>query len=96
MPYNLIICINEGNISIKYPLDINFSFLNLQFPVEYNYKLTGTIKKSVEKGRVSYECIYLSNGKWVVSDGYGYMEINSPYEHQFGNVIMLFYSSKNL
>ena len=80
----------------------NFNIQNLKYPINLNlnnfgqYNLKGVIKKIVVNEEKHFECIYLDNNLWILTDGYK-KEIwnSSPLNHSKGNVVMLFYSNKN-
>ena len=93
LPINLIIFFkNEGQTSINYPININFS--NIIPENNNNYNLKGIIKKSVFKDKNYFVSLYPQNNNWVCSDGYQYNYYQSPLEHSAGNVVTLFYSSQ--
>ena len=96
LPINLIIYIkNVENTSIMYPITIDFSFLQTQNE-KRNYSLKGVIKKLVKNDKSFFACLYPNTqiGYWILSDGFSFQQFKSPYEHNIGNVVMLFYSSQ--
>ena len=99
LPYNLIICFsgekpNYDNKYIKYSLIVDFSKLGIKCnPFIYNLK--GIIKCYFQNEKKYYICIYQDYGQkqWVMSDGYSKSFIDTPFNHNIGDIIMLFYSS---
>ena len=90
LPKNLIIYFkNEGQTSINYPINIDFSTLKLGNNEIYN--LNAIIKKSSKNEEIVFECLYPENNNWTLSNGYFSQYYSSPFEHSDGNVIMLFY-----
>ena len=99
VPYNLIINIrqNIGNQNIFYPENIDFSFLNMNFPGKFN--LTGVIKKSIDKDKKSFKCIYRDwqnqqNFQWILSEGAYVTPIQSIVNNDDGYTVMLFYQKE--
>jgi hypothetical protein len=79
----------------------NFNTQNLKYPISFSlynsgiYYLKGVIKKIVVNEKKIFECIYFDNNQWILTDGYKTEILNSPINHNKGNVVMLFYSNKN-
>jgi len=80
----------------------NFNTQNLKYPTSLNlnnfgvYNLKGVIRKIEVDEENHFECIYLDNNQWILTDGYKAEIINnSPLDYNKGNVVMLFYSNKN-
>ena len=104
-PNNIIIYIKRevpNNFS-----NINYPFI-MQFPsVQYsqlgniisnitNYSLKAVIQQYTENEDKLYGCIFHLNQMWCFCNGYNIMKYgNSPYNFNFGNVVMLFYSCEN-
>ena len=103
LPYNLIICFKGekqkyDNQYIKYQMNLNFSQLGLKGG-PFNYYLKAVINYNNINENKFYTCLYEDKlkGKWFMSDGYTIQIIDNPlaFNNNFGDVIMLFYSSLN-
>ena len=104
LPYNLIICFKGekqkyDNLYINYQLNLNLAQLGLKSsPI--NYTLKAVINRNVVNENKFYTGIYFDNvkQKWIMSDGYAIQFVENPLvmnNSNFGDVIMLFYSSLN-
>ena len=101
LPFILIICFQGnkkfyGGQYVRYPLFLDLSCLGLKSgPTKYNLK--GIIKSCLMNDKKIYTCIYkdLFLNRWIVSDGYSKGFVNSPYDNNVGDVVMLFYDSFN-
>ena len=103
LPYNLIICFKGekqkyDNQYIKYQMNLNFSQLGLKGG-PFNYYLKAVINYNNINENKFYTCLYEDKlkGKWFMSDGYTIQIIDNPlaFNNNFGDVIMLLYSSLN-
>ena len=103
LPYNLIICFKGekqkyDNQYIKYQMNLDCSQLGLKGG-PFNYYLKAVINYNNINENKFYTCLYEDKlkGKWFMSDGYTIQIIDNPlaFNNNFGDVIMLFYSSLN-
>ena len=103
LPYNLIICFKGekqkyDNQYIKYQMNLDCSQLGLKGG-PFNYYLKAVINYNNINENKFYTCLYEDKlkGKWFMSDGYSIQMIDNPlaFNNNFGDVIMLFYSSLN-
>ena len=81
--------------------DQNFNTQNLKIPLFSNlnnfgiYNLKGIIRNFVANEEKHYECIYLENNQWILTDGYKTQIVqNQHLNYNKGNIVMLFYSNK--
>ena len=95
-PINLIIFIkyNEdkmNNQNIIYPINLSFSPI-----VKASFMLTGLNKRHIVNDKKYFVSIYSDSNKWILNDGHHAPSIlQSPYEHSFGQVVVLFYNLIN-
>ena len=102
-PVNIIIYIKQdgqNNISnISYPISFNLPMNQaLQTGNNFNmdiYNLKAVIQQQIQNGEKSYGCTFAFQNNWYFGNGYNIMNCdNSPYKFNYGNVVMLFYSSE--
>lgn len=85
--------------------DQNFNTQNLKYPINLslnnfgigNYNLKGVIRKTIVNEEKHFECTYLDNNQWILTDGYKTEIAQNPSSsyNNNGNVVMLFYSNKS-
>ena len=79
-------------------MNLNFSQLGLKGG-PFNYYLKAVINYNNINENKFYTCLYEDKlkGKWFMSDGYTIQIIDNPlaFNNNFGDVIMLLYSSLN-
>ena len=106
-PVNIIIYLKNddpnSNFCLNYPptISLDNKLLNMQNTsgnangnMEQFY-LKSVIQQNIQNGKKSYGCCFQYNQLWYYANGYNCMQaIDSPYKFNFGNVLMLFYSSQ--
>ena len=102
-PFDIIIYIKQdgqNNISnISYPISFNLP-MNQALQTGNNcnmdiYNLKAVIQQQIQNGEKSYGCTFAFQNNWYFGNGYNIMNCdNSPYKFNYGNVVMLFYSSE--
>ena len=106
-PVNIIIYLKNddpnSNFCLNYPptISLDNKLLNMQNTsgnangnIEQFY-LKSVVQQNIQNGKKSYGCCFQYNQLWYMANGYNCMQtIDSPYKFNFGNVLMLFYSSQ--
>lgn len=100
-PCNIIIYIkqdDQNNISnLMYPITLTLPLSHPQIgntnSSYVNYNVKAVIQQYIQNGEKSYGCIFPFNQNWYLHNGYNMMKCdNSPYNLNYGKVVMLFYS----
>ena len=84
-------CHNKMNVSFGFDLNLSNKYDNLNSP--NNYRLIGMIKRMDKEGKEHYISLYFDYqmNTWVYRDGSSTNNINNPFSHMQGLVVMLFY-----